>query len=385
VSRQDVLDRLARQLTSENDLRERGRRLFDPVASQIHEVVQEASVRRIYQYEKDLVSMGSKYITAPGNRQAAEYIHKTLASFGYAPEYQNFDVPATRTQPVVRTANVIATLRGTVHPEIEYLVSSHFDSVPEGPGADDDTSGTAALLEVARILRGRPMPATIKFVWYTGEEAGLLGSREYVRQAVARGDKVVGALNNDMVGFSDDHRLDDTIRYANQSLRDVQHAAAFLFTRLITYDTHYFRGTDADSYFQVWGDIFSGIGSYPILGNPHYHQSHDTIDTVNFPLITEVAKATAASIALMASSPSRVANVAAVAMGTRAEVTWTPALEKDVRTYLVRARVNGALRDTRTSGTRASIAGVRAGDEVWVKAINSRGMEGWDWSRATVK
>ena len=46
------------------------------------------------------------------------------------------------------------------------------------PGADDDTSGSAALLEAARVLRSRPMPATIKFIWFTGEEAGLLGSRE---------------------------------------------------------------------------------------------------------------------------------------------------------------------------------------------------------------
>ena len=385
VSKRDVLDRVERQLASENDLRERGLQMFGVMSAPVREAVRDASPRRIYEYERDLVGFGSKYITQPGNRLAAEYIHRTLTSFGYTPEYQFFDAIVSRTAPPVRTANVIATLRGTKHPELEYLVSSHFDSVEEGPGADDDTSGSAALLEVARILRNRPMAATVKFIWFTGEEAGLLGSEEYVRQAVARKDQVVGALNNDMVGFADDNRLDDTIRFANASLRDLQHASAFLFTNLVTYDTRYFRGTDADSYFEPWGDIFSGIGSYPILGNPHYHQSHDTLDTVSIPLITEVARTTAASIMLMASSPSRLGSITATSKGSAAEITWAPAREKDVSGYVVRSWTNGRARDTRTGGTRVTIPGLRSGDAVWVKAINARGLEGWDWQRTAVK
>jgi len=304
---------------------------------------------------------------------------------GYTPEYQYFEVPAGRGRPPIRTANVVATLRGTMHPDLQYLVSSHFDSVAAGPGADDNTSGTAALLEVARILRQRPMPATIRFLWFTGEEAGLLGSREYVRQAQARGDRVLGALNNDMVGFSEDGRLDDTIRYSNPGLRDLQHAAAFLFTNLVTYDARYYLGTDAGSFYEAYGDVVAGIGSHPILGNPHYHQAHDTLDTVSIPLITEVAKTTAASIMLMASSPSRLTTVTAVATARGAEVTWTASPERDVSAYVVRSWVNGQPRDTRVTGTRADVAGLRAGDAVWVKAVNRHGMEGWDWQRAVVK
>ena len=127
------------------------------------------------------------------------------------------------------------------NPELVYVVSSHYDSVVAGPGADDDTSGTAALLEAARVLAGHPMPATIVFASFTGEEAGLLGSREFVRRAVADKVHVVGALNNDMIGWMNDHRLDNTIRYSNPGIRDIQHAAAMLFTRLITYDALYFK------------------------------------------------------------------------------------------------------------------------------------------------
>jgi Tol biopolymer transport system component len=385
LGRQEILSRLERELAAETDLRERGRRMYTAIASQVQDVVRAASVRRIYEHERALGAFGSKDITQPGNQMAADYIHASLTSFGYTPEYQYFEAARGAGRSGIRTANVIATLRGTVHPELEYLVSSHYDSVAAGPGADDNTSGTSALLEAARILRGRPMPATIKFLWFTGEEAGLLGSREYVRQATARGDKVLGALNNDMVGFADDSRLDDTIRYSNPGLRDLQHAAAFQFTNLVTYDARYYQNTDAAAFFDAYGDVVAGIGSYPILGNPHYHTSHDTIDTVSFPLVTEVAKATTASIMLMASSPSRLKEVTATVKGTSAEVSWAPSPEKDVTAYLVRAWVNGQPRDTRVNGPRATIAGLRAGDAVWVKGVNQRGMEGWDWQRAVVK
>src|SRR5690606_27871316 len=156
------------------------------------------------------------------------------------PELQWFEP-----NPNVRTANVIARIPGTENPELVYVVSSHFDSVRDGPGADDNSSGTTALLEVARVLASRPQPATIELAFFTGEEAGLLGRRGYVRRAGADGKRIVGALNNDMVGYKNDQRMDNTIRYSNDGLRDLQHAAAFLFTDLITYDARYYKNTDA--------------------------------------------------------------------------------------------------------------------------------------------
>src|SRR5262249_44448754 len=172
-----------------------------------------------------------------------------------------------------RTANVVATLRGTVDPELVYVVSSHYDSIEGGPGADDDSSGTAALLEAARILAGHPLPATIVFASITGEEAGLLGSREFVRRATEQKMRVAAVLNNDMIGWMNDQRMDNTIRYSNPGIRDVQHAAAMLFTRLITYDALYWKGTDAMSFYDAYGDVIGGIGSYPGLRTPYYHPS----------------------------------------------------------------------------------------------------------------
>ena len=333
VTRDDLRARLRANLAVEQALRAKARRIYAPIAADVKRATDEASVARVYAHEKALFDFDSKHVTRPGNKRAAEYLWAAYKSFGYEPEYQWF---AGRGALGGQTANVIATLKGTVNPELVYVVSSHYDSVAIGPGADDDTSGTAALLETARLLAGRPQPATIVFASFTGEEAGLLGSREFVRRAVADKVRIVGALNNDMVGWANDHRLDNTIRYSNAGIRDIQHAAAMQFSDMITYDTLYYRSTDAAAYYEAYGDIVGGIGSYPVLGNPHYHQSHDLLDTINHQLVTEVAKTTAATLMLLASSPSRLQDVQVTsATGGAARVTWMPSPEKGVTGYIV--------------------------------------------------
>src|SRR5690606_41643449 len=109
------------------------------------------------------------------------------------------------------------------------------------------------------------------------------------QRAAESGLKVPRYLNNAPVGFVNVVRLDNTIRSFNHGLRDLQHAAAILFTGPITYDAEYYRGTDAAAFYEAWGDIIAGIGSYPILGNPHYHEEHDVLETVDQRLAAEVS------------------------------------------------------------------------------------------------
>jgi hypothetical protein len=383
VSIDEVKARVAASLKAERALRENGRRLFAPIASDVKQVTSAASAARAYAHEKALFDFDSKHVSRPGNKLAYEYLSTAYSSFGYAPEYQYF---SPRQANGNQTANVVATLKGTVNPELVYVVSSHFDSVAIGPGADDDTSGTAALLETARIMAGHPMPATIVFASFTGEEAGLLGSREFVRRAVEAKMKIVGALNNDMIGWANDHRLDNTIRYSNPGIRDIQHGAAIEFTNMITYDALYYKSTDAAAYYEAYGDIVGGIGSYPVLGNPHYHQSHDLLEGINHQLVAEVAKTTAATLMLLASSPSRIAGLTATAAPGGAAVAWSPSPETGITGYIVTwgPPDNPALHTLRVTQPKATLAGAGAGVAVRVKAINAKGMEGWDWARAIV-
>jgi hypothetical protein len=271
---------------------------------------------------------------------------------------------------------------------VVYVVGGHYDSVPVGPGADDDASGIAVLLESARVLSERPLPATVVFVAFTGEESGLLGSREFVRRAVADSLKIAGVLNNDMMGWSNDHRLDNTIRFSSEGIRDLQHSAAFLFSRLITYDAKYYKNTDAHSFYDAYGDVVAGIGSYPILGNPHYHQSHDVLETINHEQVTETTKMTVASLMLLASSPARLTGLTVARFDGKgtAELRWTPSGEKDVTGYeIAYGPASDPMRSTVTvRAPRATLTGIAPGTVVSARARTARGLHGWDWARVVV-
>jgi Tol biopolymer transport system component len=383
ITRDQLVARIDASLAAERSLRAFAARVTAPLATEIRSVLDRASVTRVFGYEKALYDFDSKHITQPGNAKASAYLHSTYASFGYTPEFQWFE---PRGALGGRSANVLATLRGTVHPEVIYVVSSHYDSVAIGPGADDDSSGTAALLEAARIMAGHPQPATIVFASFTGEEAGLLGSREFVRQTAEAKWNVVGALNNDMIGWANDHRLDNTIRYSNPGIKDIQHAVALTFTNLITYDALYYRSTDAQAYYDAWGDIVGGIGSYPVLGNPHYHQSHDLLDTINHRLVTEVAKTTAATLIMLSNTPARVRGLTATSAGSGATLAWDASPEHDIREYVVTWQpAGGSPQRMVVTSPAAAIANAPAGTEVSVIAVNARGLEGWDRARAIVR
>lgn len=382
VSQDELLARVEGNLAGERALRALAADLFKPIAPLVSRLADSVSTTRLYSYQLGLAQFDSRHITQPGNNPAGVWLAETFLSFGYAPEYQWFQPPALRASGG-QTANVFATLLGTVHPDVVYVLGSHYDSVNQGPGADDNASATAVLLETARILAGHPLPATVIFAAFTGEEGGLLGAREFARRSLADSMDVRGAMNNDMLGWSNDHRLDNTIRYSNPGIRDVQHAAALGFSRLITYDSRYYQSTDADPMFQAWGNVIGGIGSYPVLGNPHYHQRTDRLNTINQNLVAETAKANVAALVYLASSPSPVRGLAIRRQAGGGVVTWDALPEKDIASYTVTWGLPGeAARGTATvRATTATIGVLPEGMVVSVRATNARGLVGWDWSR----
>ncbi|MES2523485.1 MAG: M28 family peptidase [Gemmatimonadota bacterium] len=388
VTTAELIARVDASLAAERKLRVAGERAFAPIMADVRRATADVSTDRVYKYAFDLFQFDSKHVSQPGNAKARTYLTETYRGFGYRDvQAQAFEARAAVNAAGIPTANILAVLPGTTHPELVYVISSHFDSRAQGPGADDNTSGTSVLLETARVLASRPQAATIIFASLTGEESGLLGSREFVRVAKDTKMQLVGVLNNDMVGWANDQRLDNTIRYSNPGIRDLQHAAAIQFSNLITYDAFYYKSTDAQAFYDGYGDVVGGIGSYPVLGNPHYHQPHDVLETINHQLVAEVAKTTIASIMYLASSPSRLAGVAArPATPTAATVEWRASPEKDIARYEVRwgpASEPEKYRQTVTA-PRARLENAPAGTVVLVKAVNRRGLEGWDWARGTV-
>src|ERR1700685_2748178 len=126
-------------------------------------------------------------------------------------QQQTFTQPVSSNIPVPTTiTNVIATLKGTASPERFYVITGHLDSrvtdvlnfTSDAPGADDDGSGVAVVLELARLFATRQFPGTLVFATVAGEEQGLYGSTFMAAQMAAAGNDVQGMFSNDIVGAS---------------------------------------------------------------------------------------------------------------------------------------------------------------------------------------
>jgi hypothetical protein len=126
-------------------------------------------------------------------------------------QQQTFVQPVSNRIPVPTTiTNVIATLKGTASPERFYVVTGHLDSrvtdvldfTSDAPGADDDGSGVACVLELARVFATHQFPGTLVFATVAGEEEGLYGSTFMAQQMAAAGNDVQGMFSNDIIGAS---------------------------------------------------------------------------------------------------------------------------------------------------------------------------------------
>ncbi len=137
-----------------------------------------------------------------GLEAAASYIEAELASIGYQPKNQDFMLEAHKLR------NVEAILPGTKYPEKILVLGAHYDTVPGTPGADDNASGIAAMLELARYFRDKPQPITLRFVAFSNEETyhySTMGSYAYAQRSRQNGENIVGMFSLEMLGsFSDE-------------------------------------------------------------------------------------------------------------------------------------------------------------------------------------
>ena len=100
--------------------------------------------------------------------------------------------------------NVIGTRVGRAQPDEQVIVSAHYDHIANCPGADDNATGVAAVLETARVLEGAALSRTLILACWDEEEAGLIGALAYAARAKESGDKIVAMSSLEMIGYKDD-------------------------------------------------------------------------------------------------------------------------------------------------------------------------------------
>lgn len=288
-----------------------------------------------------LESFQSRYATTSSLASAANYVADQFRATGLQTEFEDF----TFTTANYAASNVVATLRGRSSPDDVVVVCAHYDSYSDqrpslAPGADDNASGTAAVLEAARVMAAIPFDFTVRFVAFSAEEWGLYGSRYHAQAARRRGERIVGVVNLDMIGYADQmpEELEVLANPASEWLANRFAAAAGAYSPLPV-RTSVNASVRSSDHAPFWDEGYAavlGIEDLP-LTNPYYHRVTDRFETLNMEFATAVTKAAVATAAELAQPVSALPPPTNVQVrrevlrslfgrASRNLLTWTPSI-----------------------------------------------------------
>lgn len=232
----------------------------------------------------------SRHKNNASNDKAAQFIQEKLQGYGITTTQQSFSTTGK---------NVIGVKPGTQFPNQKYIICAHFDNMPSGataPGSDDNGSGTAAVMEAARILSQYQFPYTIVFALWDEEEQGLIGSAYYANQASAAGDSILGVVNMDMIAFdaNNDNKANLHVRATAQSM-DLYNKMVALNSSLGLgiVPVQKTPGTTASDHASFWTKGYSAILLIEDDDNDfnaYYHTVNDKVTYFNQPYYLKMAK-----------------------------------------------------------------------------------------------
>lgn len=335
-------------------------------------------------------------------------------------------VTGDRVPTPTRLVNVVAIQRGTERPNEVVIVQGHIDSrvsdvldaTKDAPGANDNASGTALVIEAARVLSREKFPTTIVYAALSGEEQGLLGGKLLADYAAAQGWTVKAVLNNDIVGGStgsDDYRDNAHVRVLSEALRadstDALRAQMRRFggendspSRNISRWVASLAEADADKGLtvrQIWRADRMGRGGdqlpfsdkgYPAVrftvaveDYEHQHQDlrteagvkfGDIADEMDFPYLAKVTRLNVRALAKLARTPMPPAPVVKGAVKPSTDIEWQ-SVPGAVRYTVWQRRTDAPMWEKKlldTTETKASLPGVRADD--WLFGVNAIAADG---------
>jgi Zn-dependent M28 family amino/carboxypeptidase len=274
-------------------------RAADPAVVQL---VAQVSQARLTSTISDLEGFQTRYASTAACESAGAYLYDAFRRIGLQTEYD----PFTFSSYVTR--NIVATLPGRVEPNRELIVCGHYDSTSNqrttlAPGADDNASGTAAVLEVARVLAGSAFDYTIKFICFSAEEWGLYGSQHYAAEAQAAGEIILGVINMDMIAFPDRSPwMIDVVRNAPSADLARRFVAAASTYAALTVNTVAVSSWPYSDQSPFWSAGYAGLTAIENEepGNPYYHRTTDTLGTLTMGYALRVVQASLAVTAELA-------------------------------------------------------------------------------------
>ena len=263
---------------------------FNPYYNQIVENTSSSNILN------DLISFENFGVKEPGSN-AIENTKNWIIS-----RYQNLGYSEIETQPFnvygQSTSNIIITKTGSMYPNTFVIIDGHYDTV-NGPGTNDNGSGTVLILELARLLKDVDTEYSIKFIHFSGEEDGLIGSQFYVNHTVIPQnldiklvfniDEVggVAGLNNNKIVCEQDGNPFPSSNNAASAAATQEMANCFGFYSNLQTSISYAYSSDYVP-FENNGEVITGI--YEEKESSHPHTPNDTLEKMDPNYVFEVTK-----------------------------------------------------------------------------------------------
>jgi hypothetical protein len=277
---------------------------YNPLVQTIVDQVNADSVLSVVQRLQDFVT---RYSTHDSCEAAANYIAGKFSDYGCDSVYFQHHTSG-------HAPNVVGIKTGTLYPDSIYtVVCGHFDATSYlspniAPGADDNASGTASVIEALRAMRNYQFEYSIRYIAFSGEEFGLYGSYYYASLARSQGDSILGVLNADMIAYVNAYpeSVEVLAKISNppcEPFADFFVAAADSYTTLLARKRMVTSAAYSDHH-PFWQNGYlavCNIEDNPLV-NPYYHEPGDTIGAGynDNAFCTEVVKAQVAALSLMA-------------------------------------------------------------------------------------
>jgi Zn-dependent M28 family amino/carboxypeptidase len=275
--------------------------------SPVFRMVNEINADSLKAFVKWMEGMGTRFSLADNHRQVAVKLKDKFISFGYPDvKLDSFRISRTYNGTVYNQwqYNVIAKLEGTINPDSLCIIGGHYDNIlrtgtgdpfTTAYGANDNASGTAAALEVARVLQKNSFESrnTILFIAFGAEELGLFGSKAYADTAYKYNAKIKMMLNNDMIAYEPSSVKTDWIvnilDYDNS--HDLRYKAEDLLQKFTV-----LNNTNINTYNKQSDSYPFSLKGYPAIffisnaSDPNYHTPNDVSGQCNFYYCAEVVK-----------------------------------------------------------------------------------------------
>jgi leucyl aminopeptidase len=266
----------------------------------------------IQSYMQALEDFGTRFTLADNRREVAVWIKNKLISFGFEYMFNGVEVRLDSFELEMEWPwgsgnidttwqyNVELTLFGHTYPERVYVLGAHHDAINwdnpivNAPGADDNASGVAAVLEIARVLaKYHYIPeSTIRFVTFSAEELGLIGAYHYAKNAHESETNIVMMLNSDMISNCPVEEDEWTVQlhtYPNsQYVTDLAKEIATRFTELDFVETdRYSNATDSYPFYEFG---YPAIFFHENIFSPNYHSAQDLVANTNKNYAAEIIR-----------------------------------------------------------------------------------------------